>query len=73
VLTRKAIQKHIFEKTGIDVVLCKDNGCFYFTSDDDNVLNELVLRYTTLIYVDKINDLTLDEWLKEFIEIWECK
>lgn len=53
-----SVNKKIAER-GIKAELVKGDGYFYFVGDD------LGLEYTSSVMVNRINQLTLDQWMEE--------
>lgn len=70
-LTRKIIEDAIEKETGIPVNLWGggNTNYFYFGSPDNDI-NEQLCSKSTMILVSKLSDMTLDQWVDEFLEIW---
>lgn len=56
----KAIQKEF-----PTVFLVKDNGFFFLASDDKEWADRIADLHQQAIYVKKVNDMTLDQWLND--------
>ena len=57
-LTLRQVNKKLKELYG-DIELVKGDGYLYFVSEHKD------FQDSTMVYVDKLNDLTLDRWLEE--------
>ena len=68
VLTTRAIEKAIKKKFDLDVKLRKGNGYFYFDDPDDAEMR--VIKWPeTSVYVNSVNQLTLEQWLHDFEQL----
>ena len=56
-ITIKQINKEI-TKLGYNAELVKGEGYFYFVGDD------VLLCFTTSVYVNSVNQLTLEQWIE---------
>ena len=68
-LTIKQVNKEI-AKTYPTVKLAKGNGYFYIYSEDIETGNFLASLYSTSILVDKINHLTIKQWIEAINELY---
>ena len=68
-LTLKQVNKEI-AKTYPMVKLAKGNGYFYIYSKDTKTGNYLSSLYSTSILVNKINHLTLKQWIEAINELY---
>src|SRR6185437_2550727 len=64
-LTTRAIEKAIKKKFGLDVKLRKGNGYFYFDDPDDAEMR-VIMWPEASVYVNSVNQLTLEQWLHDF-------
>ena len=63
---KNAKLRKAMDRAGLDSVqLEKANGHFWLWSDDEEVNNTLLSADHTGIYVYKLTDLTVDEWVDE--------
>jgi hypothetical protein len=64
-LTNRTVESAIKKKFGLDVKLRKGNGYYYFDDPDDAEMR--VIKWPeTSVYVNSLNQLTLDQWLHDF-------
>ena len=68
-LTLNKVNKEI-AKTYPTVKLAKGNGYFYIYSEDIETGNFLASLYSTSILVDKINHLTIKQWIEAINELY---
>jgi len=61
-LTLKAVNAEI-TKRGLNLELFKGQGYFYFSGDACN------LRQSTSVMVNSLNQLTLEQWVEEAVEM----
>ena len=53
-------------KEGIrDVLLCKDKGFFYITSDNEQVGERIVRLETNVIYCNSFRQQSIDAWVSD--------
>lgn len=58
--------KQLLAKEGLDkIILCKDYGYFYITSDDDSWATKLAGMYENAIYINSFNQQTPEEWVED--------
>ena len=58
--------KQLLAKEGLDkIILCKDYGYFYITSDDDEWAEKLTGMYENAIYINSFNQMTPEEWVED--------
>lgn len=58
--------KQLLAKEGLDkIILCKDYGYFYITSDDDEWATKLAGMYENAIYINSFNQMTPEEWVED--------
>lgn len=58
--------KQLLAKEGLDkIILCKDYGYFYITSDDDEWSEKLIHMYENAIYLNSFNQQTPEEWVED--------
>lgn len=58
--------KQLLAKEGLDkIILYKDYGYFYITSDDDEWATKLAGMYKNAIYINSFNQMTPEEWVEE--------
>ena len=58
--------KQLLAKEGLDkIILCKDYGYFYITSDDDEWANKIAGMYENAIYVNSFNQQSPEEWVED--------
>jgi hypothetical protein len=62
----KALQKEIHP----EIMIAKSEGCFYVTSDEEELGLKLSGLECTTIYVNSLNHLTVDEWVREVKRIF---
>lgn len=56
----------LLAKEGLDkILLYKDYGYFYITSDDDEWATKLAGMYENAIYINSFNQMTPNEWVEE--------
>ena len=67
-ITRRKIEQAIADRFGLDVVMIRGNGYYYFATDDDESAEVIYRLYTTSVYTMQINGgrVTLDWWLGYF-------
>lgn len=63
-ITLKQVNAAI-EKEFPKVFLVKDNGYFFIASDDNETGLKLAGFYQTSIYVAKLTQLTIEQWVRE--------
>ena len=44
-------------------------GCYHFASEDDQTANLLASFYSTTVYVCKLSDQTVDQWVEDFQQL----
>ena len=66
--TLKQVKKSIQKEVG-NVILCKSEGCFFVTSDDNEVGLKLASLETTSIYICYLNQQSVEEWVKNVKQI----
>jgi hypothetical protein len=66
--TLKQVNKVIQKEVG-NVILCKSEGCFFVSSDDDEIGLKLASLETTSIYVCYLNQQSVEEWVKDVRQI----
>ena len=64
-IVNKEFQKKLMEQGLEKVLLYKNNGYFFITSDDDEMWNQINQLPTDSIYVNSFNQLSVDEWIEE--------
>jgi hypothetical protein len=58
--------KQLLAKEGLDkIILYKDYGYFYITSDDDEWATKLAGMYENAIYINSFNQQSPEEWVKD--------
>lgn len=58
--------KQLLAKEGLDkIILCKDYGYFYITSDDDEWADKISAMYENAIYMNSFNQQTPEEWVED--------
>ena len=65
-VTRNRIYKAIKEKHGLDVKLFQGGGVFHFYSDDEKTGLMLSGLYSTTVYMYRLSDQSVDNWVKDF-------
>jgi len=60
------VNKAIKKATGYDVRLHKAEGCIIFYSDDSKTQDMISSWYDGTVYVNSMNQLTVEQWVKEF-------
>ena len=67
-ITRHKIEQAVADRFGLDVVLIRGNGYYYFASDDDASAEVVYRLPTTSVYTMTLNGgcTTLDWWLGYF-------
>ena len=69
-ITKKAINKAIKNKTGLDGQIFVGDGVAYFYSDIDESLNSKLLdNQDNCVYVCYLKHQTINEWVEDFISI----
>lgn len=63
-LTAKKVAAEIYKHFGYEVELINGNGYFYFVEPDH--LHRLDNWETTSVYVNSLNQMSLDQWLADF-------
>ena len=66
--TLKQVNKVIQKEVG-NVILCKNEGYFFVSSDDDEIGLKLASLETTSIYVCYLNQQSVEEWVKDVRQI----
>ncbi|QDP46482.1 MAG: hypothetical protein GOVbin4342_7 [Prokaryotic dsDNA virus sp.] len=66
--TLKQVNKAIHKKVG-NVILCKSEGCFFVSSDDNETGLKLASLETTSIYVCHLNHQSVEEWVEDVRQI----
>tara|TARA_Y100000389_G_scaffold138948_1_gene136697 strand:- start:4022 stop:4249 length:228 start_codon:yes stop_codon:yes gene_type:complete len=66
--TLKQVNESIQKEVG-NVILCKSEGCFFVTSDDNEVGLKLASLETTSIYICYLNQQSVEEWVKNVKQI----
>jgi hypothetical protein len=66
--TLKQVNKTIQKKVG-NVILCKSEGCFFVSSDDNKIGLKLASLETTSIYVCHLNHQSVEEWVEDVRQI----
>lgn len=61
----RALKKRGLEK----YKLCKDNGYFYITSDDEEIANEIATWNDNAIYVYGFNQQSIEDWVRDITDI----
>mgnify|MGYP003660978157 FL=1 len=62
--TLSQVNREIQKEIG-NVYLCKGEGYFYVSSNDEKIGSSLSSLYTTSIYVCHLNQQTVSEWVKD--------
>lgn len=58
--------KQLLAKEGLDkIILYKDYGYFYITSDDDEWATKLAGMYENAIYINSFNQQSPEEWVED--------
>ena len=58
--------QRLLKKNGLEkLILVKDDGYFWVTSNDDEVYESMRLDSALAIYVNSFNQLTTEQWLDE--------
>ena len=58
--------KQLLAKEGLDkIILCKDYGYFYITSDDDEWATKIATMYENAIYINSFNQQSPEEWVED--------
>ena len=58
--------KQLLAKEGLDkIILCKDYGYFYITSDDDEWADKLASMHENAIYMNSFNQQSPEEWVED--------
>ena len=58
--------KQLLAKEGLDkIILYKDYGYFYITSDDDEWATKLASMYENAIYINSFNQQSPEEWVED--------
>ena len=58
--------KQLLAKEGLDkIILYKDCGYFYITSDDDEWATKLAGMYENAIYINSFNQQSPEEWVED--------
>ena len=58
--------KQLLAKEGLDkIILCKDYGYFYITSDDDEWATKIASMYENAIYINSFNQQSPEEWVED--------
>jgi hypothetical protein len=57
------------KKAGLDAILCKSEGCFFVSSDNDEIGLYLSSLESTSIYVYQLNHQSVQDWVKDVSEI----
>ena len=58
--------KQLLAKEGLDkIMLCKDYGYFYITSDDGDWATKLAGMYENAIYINSFNQQSPEEWVED--------
>lgn len=58
--------KQLLAKEGLDkIMLLKDYGYFYITSDDEEWAEKLASMYENAIYINSFNQMTPEEWVED--------
>ena len=65
-LTKKLISEAIKKETGYDIDIIKGSYYYWFSSSDLMLAVRIMRGERTGIRIEKLNDLSLDEWVKEF-------
>ena len=69
--TKSNISLAIKKETGLDVVLHKEDGYFYFYSDIKKTDLMLSSLYTTSVYVNTLGVFSIERWVEEFKKLLE--
>jgi len=71
-LTSKRISKEIEKVFGIPgvMVFCADGMCSWY-SDTNEEAASVIFSGSSGIYVCHINHLNLDQWLRQFYDMWQ--
>lgn len=74
-LTRKVIENAIEEKLNLPVKLwgSQETGGFYFGATVGIVREQLVKKRRIGVDAGELNDLSIEEWVNKFSEIWESE
>lgn len=65
--TKRQVEEAILGRFGMSVRLHRDSsGYYYFYSDDDNTDLELNRWPSTSVYVYRLNQITLEDWMGSF-------
>lgn len=67
--TLKQINKAIQKEVG-NVILCKSEGCFFVSSDNDDIGLKLASLETTSIYVCHLNHQSVERWISDVKKIY---
>lgn len=51
------------------IILMKDDGYFYITSDDDLWADRISGLYSSSILVNSFKDMSIDDWVNEIISV----
>ena len=58
--------KQLLAKEGLDkIILYKDYGYFYITSDDDEWATKIAGMYENAIYINSFNQQSPEEWVED--------
>ncbi len=70
--TRKNVAEAIFKKHGHRVELVKSDGCFYFTSAEEDYRDApITFAYGSTIYVNSLWTFDVDRWISEYEDLIE--
>lgn len=69
-ITNKKLQKQLATVGLEKVLLYKDYGYFFITSDDDEMWSRINQLPTNSIYVNSFNQLSIEEWIEEIVSLF---
>lgn len=74
-ITKKQISAAILARTGYSVGIggTPEDGCYYYYSDDDRTQDMLYGLNAENVYVYRINQMTLRQWVDDFVYKLEVK
>ena len=73
-INRKQISKAIKEQFNLDIIVEGNRmgeGCYYFRSDDLKTSDQLLRKSDNVVFVNSLNQLTIEQWVSDFKNIWE--
>ena len=71
-LTSKRISKEIESKYGIAgvMVFCADGMCSWYSDTNEEAMS-VISSGNSGVYVNRINQLSLEQWINEFYSMWQ--